>query len=81
MPLKGGAGLTWQNKPVAMVCFNWTAAETLYMFVLGEALPDPNVLRPQVIKNLSTVTWIADGKTFLLAGPVSESQLAQLAKS
>jgi hypothetical protein len=81
LPLKGGADLRWQDKPVSMVCFSWTATETLYMFVLSQALADPDALQPQQVRSLNTITWKADGKTFLLAGPIPENRLAELAKS
>jgi hypothetical protein len=81
MPLKGGAGLRWQGKRVSMVCFNWTPTETLYMFVLNEELADPSPLQPPFVKKLNTVTWKADGKTFLLAGRIPEDRLMELVKS
>ena len=81
VPLKGGASLSWQGKPVSMVCFDWKGKETLYMFVLNEALA--NAAAPQIkpVKNLSSATWSADGKTFILAGEISEPELAGLVKS
>jgi hypothetical protein len=81
VPLKGGKAYTWQGKPVSMVCFNWTPTEILYMFVLGETLADPATLQPQLVKKLNTITWEADGKTFLLAGPISQEHLRELTKS
>ncbi len=81
VPLKGGADLRWQDKRVSMVCFDWAPTVTLYMFVLDEPLSDPNLLRPLEVKKLKTITWTADGKTFLLAGRIPEDRLAELAKS
>ena len=81
VPLKGGKPLTWQGKPVSMVCFNWTPDEILYLFVLGETLADPGALEPQPVKTLNTITWEADGKTFLLAGRIPKERLKELTKS
>jgi hypothetical protein len=80
LPLKGGAAMNWQGKPVSMVCFASAAKTTLYMFVLNEPLSSSSV-RPEAVKGLNTVTWSTDGKTFLLAGRVPEASLAELVKS
>lgn len=81
LPLKGGAAMSWQGKAVSMVCFDWDAKETLYMFVLDEPLSTSDSVRPETVKNLNTVTWSSNGKTFLLAGRVPETKLLELAKS
>jgi hypothetical protein len=81
VPLKGGKSFTWQGKPVSMVCFNWSPTEILYLFVLGETLADPNALQSRPVKSLNTITWEADGKTFLLAGQIPEDRLKELTKS
>jgi len=81
VPLKGGQAMDWQGKPVSMVCFDWNGKETLFMFVLDEALA--NGATPQIapVKKLTTATWSADGKTFILAGEIPEKDLANLVKS
>ena len=73
--------MDWQGKPVSMVCFDWNGKETLFMFVLDEALA--NGATPQIapVKKLTTATWSADGKTFILAGEIPEKDLANLVKS
>lgn len=81
VPLKGGKSLTWQGKPVSMICFNWTTTEILYLFVVGESLADPSALQPQTVRTLNTITWQADGKTFMLAGKIPQERLHELTKS
>ena len=36
-PVMGGASLSWQDAPVAMVCFDLTTNKILYMFVIDAA--------------------------------------------
>lgn len=81
IPVKGGAKLAWQGKPVSMVCFTGSAGQTLYMFIIETALAASSAASaPEVmtIKNLSTATWAADGKTFLLAAPMTADELGKL---
>jgi hypothetical protein len=80
-PLKGGASLSWWDKRVSMVCFDGGGGETLYMFILPEehkAFREPKI---EKVKGLATATWAAEGKTFVLAGKLSEGELARLVKS
>jgi hypothetical protein len=81
LPLKGGASLTWQGKPVSMICFDWSPKETLYMFVLDQPLTPATTAQTQPLKGLNTATWTADGKTFILAGRIPEQNLAELVRS
>jgi hypothetical protein len=82
VPLIGGGALTWQAKPVSMVCFKWQQQEILYMFVIDQAIsgfsPDP-LVKPAKFKDLSTIAWSSDGKVFLLAGKVPDDVVKQLA--
>ena len=79
-PVKGGAALSWQGQPVSMVCFD-KLNTTLYMFVIehGAAPVNERVVAP--FKTVSTATWTAEGKTFLLTGDVPLSELETLTKS
>lgn len=81
LPLKGGASLTWQGKPVSMICFDWSAKETLYMFVLDQPLGQSSTAQAQTLKGLNTATWTAEGKTFVLAGRIPQQNLAELVHS
>jgi anti-sigma factor RsiW len=77
-PVKGGAALSWQGKPVSMVCFE-RLNTTVYMFVVDkptgavefahQALPD---------KGVSTAAWTAGGKTYFLAAKLPQAELEQL---
>jgi hypothetical protein len=79
-PIKGGACLSWQGKPVSMVCFDSPEHSTIYMFVMA----DPNgefknaAVEKRVIKDLPSVSWSANGNTFLLAGKIPAKALQSL---
>jgi hypothetical protein len=85
-PLVGCGALSWQGKPVAMVCFRTGkpiapgAKSDLFLFVIDQKdLADsPSAITPQfaTVSRLATATWIADGKVYVLAGP-DESELKQ----
>jgi hypothetical protein len=80
-PIKGGAALTWQGKPVSMVCFD-RLNTTLYMFVVDSSTTLPKTefdIAP--FKNISTAAWTAGDKTFFLAAPVPLTELETLLKS
>jgi hypothetical protein len=81
----GGKSLSWQGKPVGMVCFG-VGNETLYMFVIDSAIPGTPTSPaspPQIgrYKNLTIATWATADKTFLLAGRILPSDLERLVKS
>jgi hypothetical protein len=81
-PVKGGARLSWQGKPVSMVCFDWKGEKTLYMFVIEEAelgsgaIPTTPYL--EEFKRLTTAVWSANGKAFLLAGELPQGEVLTL---
>ena len=81
-PVKGGTKLSWQGKPVGMICFGASTGETLYMFVIDSAhavnAADFNL---EIVKNLPTATWRSGGKTFLLAGNIPVPELERLVKT
>ena len=81
-PVVGGAKLSWQGKPVGMVCFTATSGQTLYMFAIDSAnAPGAGAtLETSKEKNLSSVTWQSAGRTFLLAGDVPLPDLERLVK-
>jgi hypothetical protein len=70
-PEIGGARLSWQAKPVAMVCFKGSGKQTSFMFVLDQRafdqgpLPGPNPERRSV-RGVMTSSWIQDGRAYLL---------------
>jgi hypothetical protein len=85
MPVKGGGKLSWQNRPVSMICFSLPDNETLYMFVIeGTRLPNSKPpLTPSLgqQKRLATLEWMADGKAYLVTASTDPKTLAALAPS
>lgn len=83
-PVLGGAKLSWQNHPVAMICFEAPGTKhTLYLFVTdAKAIPEPPDPRPQPgkFRKLNTVKWSRDGRAFVLAGEVPETVLQDLVR-
>jgi hypothetical protein len=82
-PVVGGARLSWQDRPVGMVCFAAPDGNILYMFVIDSAhlpahSPDANL---SAKKPVATATWQSNGKTFLIAGQVPPEDLQKLVKS
>jgi hypothetical protein len=80
VPLAGGGRLTWQDQPVAMVCFDQGEGGWLYLFVIErDALPDPPHGAPQFarVNRLMTASWSVDTKAYLLAGEVAETFLGR----
>lgn len=76
-PVKGGAKLSWQGTPVAMVCFDGPKQKTLYLFIIESSAVIEPPLNTQVglLKGLSAAAWNNDGKTYLLAAELPESDL------
>lgn len=78
-PTVGCGTLTWQGKPVSMVCFRTAkpltpgAKSDLFLFVIEQEdlLNTPPTESPVFanVSTMATVTWKADGKVFLLAAP------------
>lgn len=79
-PVKGGATLTWQGRPVSMVCFD-RLNTTLYMFVIDNTSAPSSVQEVTSFKNVATASWTSGNKTFLLAGKVPLEELERLVKS
>ena len=81
LPVKGGGRLSWQNQPVAMMCFGLTNNQTAFMFVIDEkAIDTPAAARAVVSdQNLSSVTWSKAGKIYLLAAAERPEVLTALA--
>jgi hypothetical protein len=79
MPGDGGAVLHWNNKTVSMVCFDLGNKKDLYLFVASRAdLPDaPAGVEPEFARvgKLTTASWSAGDKAYVLAGPGDEQFL------
>jgi hypothetical protein len=82
LPVKGGGRLSWQNQPVAMMCFNLADNQTAFMFVMDESAlaTKPAQLEIDARKKFSSVTWTKDGKVYLLAAARRPDVLAALAE-
>jgi hypothetical protein len=85
LPVKGGGRLTWQNRPVSMICFNLPDNQTLFMFVIDQqhvagALPKSQPVANQE-KKLATVEWTENGKAYLIAAATDPKTLASFAPS
>jgi len=73
----GCVAFTWQGKPVSMICFlsgkplPQGQLSDLWLFVTDHAsIPDaPGTAQPEIAKvnRLTTATWTANGKTYVLA--------------
>jgi hypothetical protein len=81
LPVIGGGSLSWQNKPVSMVCFKSPQQDIFYMFVIDQTAFGFSGRKPEVeqVKGLSTVSWSSGGKVFLLAAKVPPGVVKQLA--
>jgi hypothetical protein len=81
-PLLGGAKLSWQAKPVSMVCFQGPKMETLFLFVIQkeeiESGKIPVAPEMEQIKGMSSVSWSAGDHVYFLSGKVPESELRDL---
>lgn len=84
MPLLGCAVLTWRSQPAAMICYGEAAGPDLWLFVMEtSAFPDPPVdalTKVKKVNRLNTVSWSVDGRTYLLAGDRTETELLDLVK-
>ncbi|MEW6160104.1 MAG: hypothetical protein AB1813_21955 [Verrucomicrobiota bacterium] len=75
----GCAVLTWQDKPVSMICFQENERKDLYLFIInqsevsGEPLSEiPSIAR---VNKLITASWSAGGKVYVLATPGDETSV------
>ena len=78
-----GTRLTWQGRPVSMVCFNWQTNKTLFMFVIdARAIPDAERIGEDVrltpAHGITTVSWRRNGKIYLLAADTEAETLRKL---
>lgn len=79
-PVIGGAKLSWQNRPVSMVCFK-VKDKTAYLFVVdGSELAAQSLLSPRFGSHepLSKATWSAQGQVYLLGAELPESELREI---
>jgi len=78
-PLIGCAALTWQGQPASLICYGRGTKPDLWLFIVDTAsLPDPPADGdPQFarVNRLNTLSWSADGRTYVLAGAFDEQTL------
>jgi hypothetical protein len=81
LAVKGGGRLSWQNQPVAMMCFTLTNNQTAFMFVMDQNAVSKGRPNMEVLagKDLSSVAWTKNGKVYLLAAAEPTEVLESLA--
>ena len=81
LPVAGGGRLSWQNQPVAMMCFSLTNNQTAFMFVMDRnaTAKEPSEIEVAAGKNLSSVAWTKNGRVYLLAAAERPEVLQSLA--
>lgn len=82
LPAVGGGLLTWQGRPVAMVCLKSPDLGMMYLFIapadsVRDGAPNTTTWVEQVNK-LGTASWTRDGKTYLLASSARLEALRDL---
>lgn len=80
LPVSGGGVLSWQGQKVSMVCLDSLSQGTLFLFVVNDSSLDdgPRAAREfQQVNKLGTVSWNANGKTYVLAGSGGSAALEQ----
>jgi hypothetical protein len=83
LPIKGGGRLSWQNQPVAMICFELPTHQTLFMFVADEkSIPDVasvDKVQTDLRKGLPSAAWHQNDRVYLIAANTDASTLLKLA--
>lgn len=84
LPVKGGGRLSWQNQPVAMICFELPTRETLFMFVADEkSIPDVHAIaniQTEASKGLPSAAWRQNDRVYLIAAKTDSQTLLKLAQ-
>jgi hypothetical protein len=83
VPVLGGGKLSWQNHPVAMMCFTLPSKQTAFMFVVDEKnVAGEKPATPAVMTGpgLNAVSWTENGRVYLLAAAEKPEVLAGLAR-
>jgi len=85
LPGDGCAIIRWHNRNVSLVCFDLGDKNDLYLFIMNRAdLPGaPAGAEPQflTVSKLTTASWSAADKTYVLAGPGDEAALRKFVRS
>lgn len=84
LPVKGGGKLTWQNRPVSMMCFDLPDNETAFLFIIdkhqvnGALPPEQALIRPG--SRLTTARWTKGNRIYLLAASKTPETVGMLAE-
>ncbi len=79
----GGARLSWQGRPVAMLCYKLGKSDTAYLFMVkqGDISGNKTFDRTALFglsKGLTTASWQRGDTIYFLAAPIPESELKGL---
>lgn len=80
LPVSGGGVLSWQGGKVSMVCFDSPQQGTLFLFIVnGSSLQDPPAAPREFrdVNKLGTISWMDNGRTYVLAGSGGRAALEQ----
>ena len=78
LKITGGGRLKWRDNPVSMLCFDRGDSHMLFLFVMGQsAIKDPPKASPEIVgvSDITTASWTASGKTYVLIGEESPASL------
>jgi hypothetical protein len=77
----GGGLLSWQGRPVSMVCLDGGQMGMLYLFIVPTVNLEngvPGGLDLQQVNRLGTVSWSSGERTYLLAAAAPPDELRKL---
>jgi hypothetical protein len=77
MPVMGAGVLSWQDRKVSMVCLDSITHGPLFLFIVeASSLSKPPAAHEAAsIKEMNTVSWTNDGKTYVLASHAEKGWL------
>lgn len=84
LPVKGGASLSWQQRPVSMVCLGLEGDQTLYLFMMVRGTERGFAEIPrggEAFGRLSTVAWSEGDLLYLAVAEKSAKELESLVGS
>ncbi len=79
VPAEGCALINWHGRSVSLVCFDRGREDDLFLFVVDRSVfPDPPLSESAQfarVKSMTTASWVAGDKIYLLASKASEEDL------
>ena len=80
VPAIGAGLLSWQGKPVSMVCLDGGGLGTLFLFIAAAetTVPEPPA-QPEIVavNQLATASWTRHGRTYVLAAVADPERLRE----